>query len=81
MVENVVRPKYMLVAYLFNVLFPFNTDYRNIHACTGTQPNIGLTGHINSKLNREDMDIYIMHRITNSIAAIRRIETYMYKLH
>ncbi len=35
-----------------------------------------LTSHINSNLNREDMDIYIMHRITNSLGANMRMDTY-----
>ncbi len=50
-------------------------QYRNIHAYRNSG-QLGLTSHINSNLDREDMDIYIMHRITDSIDANMRTDTY-----
>ncbi len=34
--------------------------------------------HYNSNLNREDMDVYIMHRITDRIDANMRMDTFNY---
>ena len=51
------------------------------YAYSYTNPaQLELTSYINSTQNRKGMDLYIMHRITDSIGANMRMESYQLHL-